>query len=462
MLRFALPFRIAIAAALALATAACDINGIGKGTRPVSMEIIRATSLLDPESNRSYLCFTDQIRVIAYFNDDRQVGDFTARQTLKLTSSDTSVIEVSNGDIPVEGSETLVYSPGTLIPRGVGTATITAQFSDLSASYEVEVVAPQDISLSATRLALAPNTLAALTLTADIDGEDVNVTSAAAWSFVEEDFEDIALIGAATGVVAGVAPGTLTAKAVFSLCPSVAVGLEAEVEVSPVQSLLLTREFEDAPNDELVINTTDALKAVATLLSGDTQDLTQQVSYTSDVTDVLGTGAGAVVNLVRGIKEGTANVKATYSEKDPDPEDDDVDPRTVDSNSLPFTIVDDTLASIAITPDGITLAPGEDVQFTAEGTYTLVPTRKQMITRHVVWSSSDAEEVAIGNGVTSGGYAVGVKTTDEPVTITAKFTIGTGDDAPVIEKTVKVCVIPPEVEDDDIPAGCPARPTPDP
>lgn len=454
MLRSALPLQIAIAAALTLATAACDINGIGDGTRPVRMEILRASSLLDPESNRSYLCFTDQVRVIAYFSDNRQVGDFTDRQTLRLTSSNPAVIEVSNGDLAVEGSDNMLYAAGTLIPRSVGIATITAQFSELQATYEVEVVAPQSVTLSAPRLALAPNTMSSLTATADIDGEEINVTSAATWSFVEEDSEDIALIGTNTGVVAGLAPGELTARAVFALCPTVVATLEAEVEISPVTSILLTREFADAPDNELVKGTTDQFKAVATLASGDTQDLTTQITYTSDKTEFVAPNAGNVAGLMRGNDVGDALITATYTGVDPDLEDDD-DPPTVDSNVVTIAVVDDTVDELSISPAGATLRTNSSVQFVAEATYTAVPTRKQLITRHVNWVSSDTSKIAVGVGFSSAGLAVSgtAKTEeDEPVTLTAKFTIGSGDDAVTIEDEVELCVIGPE---DDVPEGCP-------
>lgn len=465
MLRFALPYRMACIGALGMALVACDIGGIGSGTRPERLEIVRGSSALDPDSNRTYECFTDQLFVLAYFDDNRQVGDFTGRPGTEWSSSNPAVALVSNGDIPVEGVTGMVYSPGTVIPKGPGTAIITASFSILRASYEIEVVQPTDIKLDKTRLAIAPNTLGGLRVLATIDGEEVDVTSSAVWTLLGEDAADTAAIGASTGVVFGSAEGTVKARADFQLCPTLAGDLEADVVVSPVQSILLTREFDTAPNDELVSGTTDQLKAIATLESGDTQDLTSQLSYASDDEGVVpigpaGIGAGNVPGLMRGNDEGVALVTATYTGIDP--EDDDIDAPTVDSNAVTFAVVEDTVAAVTITPAGVTLRTNSSQQFEAEATYTAVPTRKQRITRHVNWVSSDTQKLAVGVGFNSAGLAVSgtAKTEeDEPVTLTARFTLSSGtdpnsaDDDIVVSDEVEICIIEP---DDDVPDECPA------
>lgn len=460
MLRFASLHRYILAGSLVLATAACDISGIGDGNALESIELNRLTGLLDSTSNKSYVCFTDQLQVVGRFSDG-QAGDYSSRAT--WSSSNPAVVEVSNGDIQLPTDPTLAYARGTLIPRAPGTATITANFVGLKASYEVQVVAPEAFEMETSQLVLAPNTAGALSLLATIDGEELNVTRAASWSFVqdEEVTEDYASIGAATGIIVAkdVSTGiTLTAKADFVLCPDFAgaQNLQASVVVSPLVGIELTREFADAPDNELVKGTTDLLKAVGTLATGDTQDLTAQLTYTAADTEKVFVGAGGVRNLVSGLAVGETTVKATWTGIDPDPEDDDVDPPTLDSNSVVFNIVEDTVHSLAIDPpEGVTLKVGSSTQLTAKATYTAVPTRTQFITRHVAWSSSDGTKLGVGNGASSGGLLVaGTEVvTATPLEITAKFTNGSGDTATTVEQKIPVCIVAADAT--EAPVGCP-------
>ncbi len=465
MLRFASLQKLVIAGSLVLATAACNIGGIGDGNKPDSVEIVRVTGLLDRTTNKSYVCFTDRLQLIGRFTDG-QVGDYTNRNAT-WTSSNPSVLQVSNGDIPLPSQADLFFPRGTLIPRSAGTAVISVDYVGLKTSYEVEVRTPEAFEIQTPQLVIAPNTLGGLVLAATIDGRELDVTPAAAWSFVQdaEFTDDFATIGATTGVVAarGETTGvTLTARATLELCPELEGidNLTANVVVSEIQSIAITREFADAPDNELVRNTTDLLTVTATLASGDTQNLTaqQSITYASDATTIAIPGAAGVRNLVSGLAVGTANITATWTGVDPDPENDDIDPPTLPSAPLPLTIVEDTISALEVTPAGATIRVGGRVQFAAEATYTAVPTRKQGVTRHIAWTSSDTDEVALSTNGFSGGLAGSVndEPTTAPVEITATATIsGSGDTAVTVTKKVLVCVIAADAPASPLPAGCP-------
>jgi hypothetical protein len=470
MPRLASLYRFAIAGSLALVTAACDISGIGDGVRPVSIEIAPPRTVAEGENFKTPLCFADQMSVILRFSNG-SAGNYTNRNA-RWTSSDENVVKVSNGDYPSPDDPELVYGRGVLIPITAGNATITVNYVGMSASYDVEVIEPESITLNTDRLAIAPNTAGALALTALIDGEELDVTRSATWSFVEGDgAKDFATIGANTGIVVAKAQDKeLTARAKLSLCSGRADSIqEAAVVISSLQSIALTREFADAPNDELVKGTSDKLTAIGTLLSGDTQDLTTQLTYLSDETTgsgenppkILLAGLGGVRNYAVGFSVGTATMRAVWYGVDPTPDETEEDDRpNLASNNLPFTVVEDTVSSLAVAPaSDITLRVGGSTNLTAEATYTTVPTRKQFVTRHVAWTSSKATEVGVGNGVNGGLVVAGTTLTSAtvpPVEIVAKVTIGSGDSATTVESNkIKVCVVAADATVDDIPDGCP-------
>lgn len=135
-------------------------GGLGEGNTIEKIEIVPATRLTQVESfeqGDTYLvpqCLRDEVIVLATFTDGSQVN-FSRRAT--WSSSDPSVVQVSNGDIPIvlatnnpadDGSfyehATVKYTGGTLIPAGTPgqTAVITAKFASLSASMTVEIRKP--------------------------------------------------------------------------------------------------------------------------------------------------------------------------------------------------------------------------------------------------------------------------------------------------------------------------------
>ncbi|MEW6169124.1 MAG: hypothetical protein AB1651_15730 [Pseudomonadota bacterium] len=385
-----------LAAFAAASLSACDIGGIGDGNTLEKVEISRATALLDRESNLSYLCFSDKLTLIGTFTDGG-AADYSERAV--WTSSNPAVVEVSNGDILIPGSTTTAFAGGTLIPRAPGTATITAEFVGLSASYDVEVRSdPLDsVEISDTEIKLAPETGRALTLTAVVDGYTLDVTRAAVWSIVEEDSEDIATIDSINGVLSARAVGgPLTARAEFPLCEDEATGeprrLEATLRVEELAGLTLEREFTDAPNGELIVETSELLKVTGTFASGGEQDLSGQLVIESDAGDVI-LPSPLERNLVTALKAGTAGVKAVYGGDDGNDSEGDTDPPRIESNVVTLNVVDGTLQDFTIAPQNPTITALGSQQFDAIGRFSVSgTTREQPITRGVVWTVTGPEE----------------------------------------------------------------------
>ncbi|MFA5938787.1 MAG: hypothetical protein WC809_05480 [Sinimarinibacterium sp.] len=469
------PIPVAVLLASSVLVTACDIGGIGNGNKLETLEVSRQTALIDRESKASYVCFTDKLQLIGTFTDGGQ-ADYSARG--EWTSSNPGIVEVSNGDIPVPGSETLVFASGTIVPRAEGTATISAEFVGLSASYEVEVrKLPDDaIQITETAITLAPETVRGLSLTASVDGYLLNVTAAATWSFdAATDAEaeanaEIATIGVGSGIVVAklpenlsdTLPATLKARAEFPLCqdeaePTQPLRFEADVTVEELTGLALAREFVDAPNDELIVGTTEAFKVTGTFDSGATQDLTGQTLVESD-NDEAATSLVLIPNLVSALEAGTAKLKAVYGGAADD--EDDTFPPEVTSNEVSINTVTGELQDFAIAPLNETITALERQQFVATGSFLVNgETRTQAITRGVVWAVSTPDDeatsvVAVSNALASAGLVTSLL--PQADTVKVKATRGSGDTA--VSKETALCIVEPGAEA----AECPPPESTDP
>ncbi|WP_169577559.1 Ig-like domain-containing protein [Sinimarinibacterium sp. CAU 1509] len=418
--------RIGLGLMMVALLSACDIQGIGHGNRIETLTIQKATAtgLFGNSDNTAYLCFSDKLVAVGTFTDGGQ-ADYSSRG--HWTSSNPAVIKVSNGDIQLPTDETLAFASGSIIPVAEGTATISVDFVGLHASYDVTVKPIESLTLNQSSITLAPETSTALSLSAQVAGYEINATNAAAWSFDTPD-DAVASIGAGTGKVTAIAVGgPLTARAELPLCPSyvAAQGLTATVNVAVPESLSLEREFTDAPNGELVVGTTEALKVAAHFADGNSQDLSLQVPVSSDNVDAV-VSLGVLPNYVSAPAAGQANLTAVYGGDDGINTEGDTDPPEVSSNVLSLTAVERTLDSISITPKNSRVTALGTIQLEAIGSYDN-GAATQPVTRSVTWASSDTSIVTAGSGLLFGGIMQSQKPEDGAVTITATY--GSGDTA---------------------------------
>jgi hypothetical protein len=445
------PLHRLVAVMLAVAgVSACDFSGIGEGSRPEKLEILRnpQSALLDTsdEVEAFYRCFPDQLQAVMTFTNGRIDASAFLNDRVRWSSSDPSVVEVSNRDVLLPDSETQAFGPGVLVPRGVGTATVTAEFVGLSASYEVEIREVDAVTINKTTVKLAPETGDLLTLTASIDDFNLDVTQLASWSFDAdaEETDNIARIGAATGVVTGVGlGGPLTAQGQFILCkndPRFA-DLKATVTVEPLTGLELQREFTDAPDDELIVGTSERLAVTGRFADGTPLDLSGQVRIESTANDVIAAGL-AFPQFVTSVKAGTSQLKAIYGGDDDNDDEGDTDPPEVQSNVITLNAVEGELQGFSIAPLNATITALGTQQFTATGSFSVSgQTRTQDITRGVVWSRSTLDDQATSDiDISTSSLTAGRASSRRPVAGAYKITAtrGIGDDA--IRQDTVLCV----------------------
>lgn len=454
-------FPVVLLGAAATLLGAC--SGVGNGSRPKSMEIIHANALLGTDSDKAFVCFPEGLALRIIFDNGHYDSGFASRAT--WTSSNPDVVEVSNGDVLVPGSTTNAYDVGVIFPKRPGTATITATFSELSASYDLVVEEPQSLSLDATSMSMAKHSTSPINLKAVLDGYTRTVTSAAftTWAFTDEDPDSsddsspddiVALLFDSNGnpsLQAGKTLGSRILQAKLPGCPedspaaALAENLTVPVQVRDIQTLTLTPEFPaEQPINLLKVGTREnpiATSEKMTVTAGfgdgvaDTQDLSSQVTLRSSDSTI----AQPTIGFVLAAKAGTANITATYPiiGADEEPVFDDVGPIT--SAAVPVTVGERTYGDLAVSPSGEqTINALDSIQYHAIATMTDGTT--QDITRHVLWSTSDATIVVIGNGSSvQAGTAFSVQIPqDEPdsVDVTATLALDDKSDGDTKEVTV--------------------------
>ena len=335
-----------LARSIALVAILATVSGcgsIGEGSTVKSLQILASGSGSAASPFLLHQCLRDQLIAVATFTDGT-TADFSYRVT--WASSDSSVVQVSDNDIPtavVSGgvfaeAAYAPYRPGTLIPRAAsGSATITATFVGISASMLVDIdtaqfkVAPlapavdPQVQPPALRyvgpgaavryvfLAVRPDrqtvTFSPLALTGSLNpilwtfvgGELDPADSAVAGDYdkyaVPNAAAPTAVISARSGGVTGMTPDAATTwqvQAATSLCPTDAAFLPtAPVRIAPFDATNpLTLGYENDFNGEgqpltgdLVAGSTELLSVTANLDS-DGDGIGDQTQNLSDQIDL--------------------------------------------------------------------------------------------------------------------------------------------------------------------------------
>ena len=335
------------------------------------------------------------------------------------------------------GSGNAQLAKGTILPVAPGTATITAEFLGQTASLEVQVDALTGLRIEPAQSTTAIGATRNQDVFGLVDGEELLLDSFAQFTF-DGDSEAIADVSANAGTITGLAAGTLTSRVLMDFCDE---EVTADVEIAPVQTLTLSKEFDGT--NELVVNTTELYTTTAEFANGDTQDLSFQVTLQSSNEDIaLFNRAFGLTNALFGLAADPAPVQIT-ARFDTTPEDEE-DDAFVLSQAIDVTIVDATLDSLAITPDPLEIDGLGQGQLSVTGTYD-GGTRTQSLDRHVLWVSNNAD-VFVSNQPDTPGRVTSFANEDASAEITVTRIEGDGDSATEFTDTatVNVTAVPDE------------------
>ena len=226
------------------------------------------------------------------------------------------------------------------------------------------------VAISPSGASFADGAAQQFTLTGTFsDGTTQNLSSSAIWSSSAPQTATVS----STGLVTGVAPGTVQFTAVYG-------GLTATTGTVTITPATLVSVAILPANPSFADRTSEQLRVIGTYTDGTTHDLTNEATFSSS--------NPAVVNVspsgdATGVGVGSSQVSVTAGGM---------------TTTVPVTITSATLVSIAITPSSPSFADDTTQQFTAIGTFSDGTT--QDLSTQVVWTSSNPEVLTIdANGL---------------------------------------------------------------
>ncbi len=221
----------------------------------------------------------------------------------------------------------------------------------------------RSIAITPTMPTVAAGTSVQLTATGMYsDATTADLTAMVTWS---SSATAIATVSS-TGLLAGLTVGGTTITATYS-------GVSGTTNATVTAALLTTIEVTPT-NPSLALGTNRQLTATGVFSDMTRQDLTTQVTWTSDSSHVTVSPAG----LATAVMVGTATITATKG--------------TVSGTTM-VTATAAVLTSIAITPPAPSVARGRTLQLTATGTFSDATT--QDLTTQVTWASGTTANATI-------------------------------------------------------------------
>jgi uncharacterized protein YjdB len=199
------------------------------------------------------------------------------------------------------------------------------------------------------------------------DGSSKDLTSSVLWSSSDTSVASVGNAGLATGVVVGVVTvtaqfGSMQGSATLNIT-NAGTNLTG-ITLSPVAT-------------SVPVNTTQQFTATGSYNDGSSRDLTALVTWSSTSTAVATVDANG---LVTAVAAGSTNISATLGST---------------SNSTSLTVSAPTIASISVTPVGLTLGIGINQQYTATATYS--DGSSQDLSSGVTWSSSSTSVATVNS-----------------------------------------------------------------
>ncbi len=313
-------------------------------------------------------------------------GTYSDNSTQDLTTQVTWSSSSTNATINPAGVATGVLTGIAQIQASISGKTATANLTIHPAILNSIAITPASVTIAdgTTQQYVAIGTYS--------DGSTQTLTTQVTWTSSNTSLASIASTGLATGVATGAASITATSGTVTSntaaLTITAATATSIQITPSPITNL---------PAGDM-----QQLLLTATFTDGSSQNVTSSVTYS------VSNPAIAIVNaagLLNAVAPGSAVVTATLGSL---------------STTVPVTVANAVLSSIAITPANPSLAAGLTQQLTATGTYTDGST--QNLTNVATWSSSNATTTSVSSSGVVTVVSAGV------VTITATYSGISGTD----------------------------------
>jgi len=316
-----------VAAGTATITAALNTaNGSVSGSTSVTVTAPTITSISITPDDMTLAIGVGQQYVASAIYSDGSIQDLVTG--VQWTSSNTTVATIDGN-----GLATTLASGDTTITATVGSFTDSSVITVVPAHL-------QSITLSPTNVTMPASTLQQFTAVGNFDDGSTQVLVSAAWLSSSPGVLTIDGNGLATAVSAGTTTVSVTSGSV-----------SASTSVTVSTATLVTLAIEPL-NASMPVDATKQFKATGTFSDNSTQDMTQQVLWSSSAPGVATiTNLGLASSLTTGGTTITAMQGAV-------------------SASTTLTVSNVTLVSIAISPSNARVQKGTSLKFTAVGTYS--------------------------------------------------------------------------------------------
>lgn len=317
------------------------------------------------------------------------------------SSLDTSVVTVSDSTADANNPK------GTVAAVLPGSTTVKATYQGKSGSSTVTVTPATLASVQVTpfypSLALAATPEVQFTATGIYsDGAKLDLTEYATWSSSDNTIATVNNTAGKRGLLSIIVTTSASAT-ITAVYQDISGNTTLTLTSGTVDSLEITPINPSIAND-----TTQQFTATALISDGTTQDLTDEVVWTSGTISVAPiSNAADSMGLATAIATTSSTISANYEGTSP-------------LLASDLTVTAATLNKIQIFPPAPSIAIGVDFQLTVKGVYTdgTVYTH-QNLTDTAVWSSSDTDVAKVCNSSVCKGKVSALKA--GTVTITASM-----------------------------------------
>ena len=352
------------------ATISATFSGV-TGSSDLTISAATVVSLqIVPVSGSIAAGTSTQFQAIATLSDGSTV---TVTDLAAWSSNATSTANVYN-----TGS-----NKGLALGYEAGSATITATYGGITATYDLTITSATLTSISINGDAsIAKGTGHQFTATGTFsDGTTQDITNIVTWTTTDETIGSISNAAGTEGYANGNNTGSVTITATVG-----EVTATAALTVTPATVTAITVT---PTNQSVAKGLYQQYTAVATFSDGTTQDVTNQVTWASSATN------NATISNASG-SNGKAYAKAVGSTTISASMD------GVTGNTV-MTVSAATLVSLSVTPTSPSVAKGNTQAFTATGVYTDDSTVD--VTTTASWSSATTSIATISNASGSQGQA---------------------------------------------------------
>ncbi|MFC1610664.1 Ig-like domain-containing protein [Myxococcota bacterium] len=258
------------------------------------------------------------------------------------------------------------------------------------------------------------------------DGSTDECTDVVAWLSVDPTVAMVSNDHDTWGIATGVSRGTVTIRAMFAETEGTATLTVTEADV--VQIAVTAEQTSIAAGFDVQCS------ATCSWSDGDSNDCTNEVTWSSDAGNVVVSNDGGTEGLASTLSPGTANITAQMGGQ---------------SDTVTLTVTAATLVSIEVTPEAVSVAAGYTTEFAA--TCTFSDASENPCTNNVVWASLDTSIAWVSTAVGT----IGEATTFKPGAVQIVATLDGQSDSAVLTVTeaevLTVTVSP--ADDADVPIG---------